>query len=420
VVERVQLLVRIAAAEHEVPGRLAVKLGFQFDERLTEPPRRGATVLLDVAGLQEPGVGERQVPGTHQCPECFDGFVAHRHLPREIRGEDVAGSTLSVMAAVGGSVVHSAVHTHDRETAAAAANRVAPHRPRISFPDPDAIEFDLRSASFQDVSSHSVTVHGMRYTAFADPIDFLLAGMMIDGNAEIRVPGQECSVGSGDGFLYPLATEYRCEFDDIELLHLGLPLARVQQRAEEAVGIAAADLRFHAIMPVSEPMRRLWSNTTAFLHRQLHHELDPTPLVAHQLITLAASAVLAVFPNTTMTIGDVVPDGGHSSPAVVRRAVAFAEAHAERPLGVGDLAASAGVGVRALQQAFRRHLDTTPTAYLRRIRLERAHRELRAADPTTGVTVAEVAHRWGFAGHDRFARAYREAYGRSPGDTLRS
>ncbi|MEU7612530.1 hypothetical protein [Micromonospora sp. NPDC049204] len=43
---------------------------------------------------------------------------------------------------------------------------------------------------------------------------------------------------------------------------------------------------------------------------------------------------------------------------------------------------------RALQLAFRRHHDTTPMRYVREVRLERAHRALRAADPTTGATVA--------------------------------
>ena len=35
--------------------------------------------------------------------------------------------------------------------------------------------------------------------------------------------------------------------------------------------------------------------------------------------------------------------------------------------------------------------DTTPTAYLRRVRLDRAHEHLTAARPGDGVTVSEVA-----------------------------
>ncbi|MFJ7125800.1 helix-turn-helix domain-containing protein [Streptomyces sp. NPDC098101] len=77
----------------------------------------------------------------------------------------------------------------------------------------------------------------------------------------------------------------------------------------------------------------------------------------------------------------------------------------------------AGVGARALQQAFQHHLGTTPTAYLRRVRLQHAHQELRAAAPGA-VTIAEVARRWGFT-PPRFSVYYRAAYGRPPSKTLR-
>jgi transcriptional regulator GlxA family with amidase domain len=70
--------------------------------------------------------------------------------------------------------------------------------------------------------------------------------------------------------------------------------------------------------------------------------------------------------------------------------------------------------------AFMRHYDTTPTGYLRRVRLERAHRELRDADPSDGTTVAAIARRWGWANSSHFAVVYREAYGRYPRHTLRT
>jgi len=50
-----------------------------------------------------------------------------------------------------------------------------------------------------------------------------------------------------------------------------------------------------------------------------------------------------------------------------------------------------------LQRAFRQYRDTTPMGYLRRIRLDHAHRELLTADPSRGDTVSAIAARWGFA-----------------------
>jgi transcriptional regulator GlxA family with amidase domain len=76
--------------------------------------------------------------------------------------------------------------------------------------------------------------------------------------------------------------------------------------------------------------------------------------------------------------------------------------------------------VRALQYAFARHYGLSPTRYLRRVRLERAHRDLQAADPTQGDTVAAIAAAWGFATPSRFAAMYRETYGYPPSHTLRA
>ena len=107
-------------------------------------------------------------------------------------------------------------------------------------------------------------------------------------------------------------------------------------------------------------------------------------------------------------------------PATVRRAAAFIDAHAGQPVTVAEIAAAAGVTARALQYAFRRHYDTTPAGYLRQIRLTRAHRQLQAADPATGATVAQIARRWGWASPASFATAYRKQYGMSPRHTLRA
>jgi transcriptional regulator GlxA family with amidase domain len=95
-------------------------------------------------------------------------------------------------------------------------------------------------------------------------------------------------------------------------------------------------------------------------------------------------------------------------------------AHAEQPVTATEIAAVAGVTARALQYAFRRHHDTTPTGYLRRVRLERAHQQLQAADPMTDATVRDIARRWGWANPATFATAYRKHYGVSSGHTLRT
>ncbi|MFC0527766.1 AraC family transcriptional regulator [Phytohabitans kaempferiae] len=106
-----------------------------------------------------------------------------------------------------------------------------------------------------------------------------------------------------------------------------------------------------------------------------------------------------------------------SRPRHVKRAIDVMEADPGRPVTVHDLARIAGVGVRALQEGFHRHVGVSPMAYLRRLRLARAHEELRHASRGE-ATVASVASRWGFVHLGRFAATYRRAYGVSPGETL--
>ncbi|MFD0510441.1 helix-turn-helix transcriptional regulator [Streptomyces aureus] len=90
------------------------------------------------------------------------------------------------------------------------------------------------------------------------------------------------------------------------------------------------------------------------------------------------------------------------APPAVRRAMEIIEGHAAEPLTVAEIAECAGVGVRALQEGFRRHLDTTPLAYLREVRLDRVRKELLTSDPGV-TTVTAVASRWGFLHPGRFS-----------------
>ncbi|MFH9349534.1 helix-turn-helix transcriptional regulator [Kitasatospora sp. NPDC017646] len=148
---------------------------------------------------------------------------------------------------------------------------------------------------------------------------------------------------------------------------------------------------------------------------------DPAACESELLVVTAAqhlaASVLAALPHSART--EPVPaDRSDATPETLRRAIAFIEANADREVSLADIAAAAFVTPRALQYAFRRHLDTTPLGYLRRVRLDAAHRDLLAADPGS-ATVTGIAMRWGFAHSGYFAGLYRAAYRRAPGETLR-
>ncbi|MET9935900.1 helix-turn-helix domain-containing protein, partial [Streptomyces sp. NPDC006324] len=60
-------------------------------------------------------------------------------------------------------------------------------------------------------------------------------------------------------------------------------------------------------------------------------------------------------------------------------------------------------------------VQTIPDEGIQRRRLEECRRMLARRD-AAGITVAGVAHRWGFSSASHFGRVFRTAYGVSPAD----
>lgn len=85
---------------------------------------------------------------------------------------------------------------------------------------------------------------------------------------------------------------------------------------------------------------------------------------------------------------------------------------------IKEYAIRANISVRALQKSFHDHLNTTPSRYLRKLRLERVHEELRKANPDS-TAVRAVAEKWHFHHLDRFYAWYKELVGEWPPETLR-
>jgi AraC-like DNA-binding protein len=313
-----------------------------------------------------------------------------------------------------------AFSTTDPDVGHAALNEVYGAGKPIAFSGPDqAFACDLRFATAAGLGADRVRFTMVARAEMA-PVDFFLAVSPVGGAQHVVAGRDEVQLRPGGVARYPIDSILvaRGIFD---VTTLRLPLTVLERVAEERLGADPADLRFDGMRPVSEPMRRTWSGLARFVHQQL---ADPAagathPLVEAQLVELVAATALAAFPNTTMSWG-YLRSPGAVAPAVVRRALAFVDGHASLPITVTDIARAAGVGPRALQLAFARHLGCSPMAYVRRVRLEGAHRELQAADPTAGDTVAGIARRWGFAKADRFAASYRATYGVPPSHTLRT
>ncbi|MDQ3787574.1 MAG: helix-turn-helix transcriptional regulator [Actinomycetota bacterium] len=241
-------------------------------------------------------------------------------------------------------------------------------------------------------------------------------------NIDFRSEGNRHRFGPGDVFLSSRADPGAPQWSRLHgggLRIASLPFSLLGQVAATAETSRPEPITFADVRPFRQDAVRQLTATIEFLSTGLRDrpEAMAEPLVASAAGRMLAATILTAFPNNVVT-DPTIEDRHDASPATLRRAIAFIEDFADQDISVADIAEAAHVTVRALQYAFRRHRATTPMRYLRRVRLQQAHRDLLAADPVTGITVTEIAARWGFFHPGRFAQQYRAAYGRPPHATL--
>jgi AraC-like DNA-binding protein len=103
-----------------------------------------------------------------------------------------------------------------------------------------------------------------------------------------------------------------------------------------------------------------------------------------------------------------------ATPRIVKEAEYLMRA--EQPEAVSLIAKKLGVSLRTLELGFRECRQSTPTQFLRQIRLDAARADLRA--PSASTTVTSVALANGFPHLARFSSYYRSAFDEYPSQTL--
>jgi AraC-like DNA-binding protein len=295
----------------------------------------------------------------------------------------------------------------------------------------EAYHTDMRIRGTRGTFSHSrvsggpVAIDEMHWPsrglAREEPFDALVVITHRSGLFERECGGVTEQFGPGEVYLNSdpsLPTTIRFSDFAIQAVMLDLPL--LAQVANTSDRRAPGPIRFTSYQPASEALAANWKNVANYLSEVMG---DPA-FAEHDLIRgnaarLAAATALATFPNTALT-PSTPRDRRDATSETVRRASAYIEQYADRDISLADIAEAARVSIRTLQLAFRNHLDTTPMRNLRAVRLGRVHQELLTADPGSGSMVTDIALRWGFYSHSRFAAQYRQAYGVSPRDTLRA
>ncbi|GAA3334563.1 AraC family transcriptional regulator [Curtobacterium albidum] len=270
--------------------------------------------------------------------------------------------------------------------------------------DPDGpFHFRYRSTGDDRVSLRTSSVTARRSGVLAPGRQYVLAwsvegGVVIDPDREDGVtlrPGVPVMVPAGRPFATtaPPGTMHLVHFDADFL--------------EAVAVVGTARVPVSLAFPASVPSTHLESLQTTL--REVAPAMLDTAVVDGDRAVLdlrLAEAVLAAFRPE--------PDGGQ--PDVPVDAIDRAKAHMYAHFGVPLTAAD--VSVRTLQETFQRVEGTTPTAFLRDLRLGKARVALQLAD-VRETSVAAVAFSCGFRHMGRFSGSYAGRYGEHPGDTLR-
>jgi len=172
-------------------------------------------------------------------------------------------------------------------------------------------------------------------------------------------------------------------------------------------------LRFE-LRPFSPPLEKAWTHAVDLLLTYERFGIELPQAASASFDEFMLSLLLAQHPHNYSNHLDML------STAAAPRTVQEAE-RVMRSAGpettLSEIASQLGVSLRSLELGFRKWRQSTPTQYLRRLRLDAARAQL--LTPVEFTTVTSVALGNGFFHPARFSAYYRAVFNEMPGQTLR-
>jgi AraC-like DNA-binding protein len=279
------------------------------------------------------------------------------------------------------------------------------------------IDMELVSARLGEVTAGLLSYGQTIHLQTGDTTQFHV-NVTLEGRAASRSGNDDALMTTrGQAIVFPLGQPAQLTWSaDARHLCLMASRASLESELEQLLGRSLpTPLTFersvrtevsHEWRPAIELVRQELENPQGLLNR---------PVVARHLEGLVVDGLLLTQPHNYHELLHHAAAPGCAG--AIARAVELMEERPSEPWTVVRLAQEVHVSVRALQYGFQRDFHMPPTAYLKRVRLRRAHQALLASYPET-TTVTAVARDCGFLHMSRFAAAYREAFGELPSETL--
>jgi len=288
-------------------------------------------------------------------------------------------------------------------------------------PSEEEFQATMNAIRLRDVSLAYLDLHASTTLDFIATGNHYAVHMPMTGTAEGMYDGVEFSALSYQAIVVNPGTRFRMTtgFDSPQLL-VRIEVQALERQLARMLGHGVdKPVVFAPMMDMTTDPAVRWHGAIQLLSSEV---MTPSSLIQQgigggPIEELVISSLLWVQDSNFFSELTQATRPGQRS--AVRRSISYIEENLASAITLSDIASHCNVSVRSIQQGFHDDLGTSPMSYVRERRLERARAELADAVPSDGVTVTQVAERWGFGHLGNFSLLYRKRFGESPSETLR-
>lgn len=247
-------------------------------------------------------------------------------------------------------------------------------------------------------ASSSVSIRRLAAEPHMPSQDAYFAVLLLSGEYLLEQNGREVFLQPGDMTLYDATRPHRVHCPkDFRKLIVSIP--RTVMREHIAAVEHCTARRIAGDSGIGMVTSNFLKGAIDAIGTLSFHEHQALGEQALDLLTLAS---VSVRPSNFYL--------SRSRSMSLHRVKQFIEAHLQDPsLDTGMIAAGTGLSSRYLRKLFEDE-DTTLMRHIFHTRLERCHRDIMIRHKT-GLTITEIAFRWGFNDLSHFSRSFRTRYG---------
>ncbi|MGH3653083.1 AraC family transcriptional regulator [Glutamicibacter sp.] len=252
---------------------------------------------------------------------------------------------------------------------------------------------------------------------------FYMVQIPLSGRAVLHLGNQQVVSTARIASVPPIEAAFSMQWEkNTPQIILTAPRDALESAARSLYGaLIHGPLRLAPSMDLSNEAGQAFLRSVFELHDMLNakngQHSDYARRLQHELVL--ARWLMANRSNLAQSLEQwSTPTASGFQSRMVKDFLTLLQSHCPEDLTVSEIAEALGVATRTLQVAVARELDSTPSAQLRKARLERARTLLLAADPRS-LNVSQIAQECGFTHLGRFAQSYKHQFGVSPSATLR-